>query len=284
MLLEFVPYSGDYSVSIRLESPFPSEEVNVLKYDISLKFFIKDGQVYAEVIKSDMLFDNEEVHDAFNDILLITAKAVDKIIVRLDKSGKAIGFTNLPEILEKRKASRLTVESIYEGDVVKEYLNSMEENLVSSEVAWKALGKNLFYTLFFCGLYKEYGMSKTIDDVLLMNDLLPLQAINIPVRKTFSENREIGENTIQMENSLDDLLLEPASIDLLKTKFPDDPIPEVAFVKINASWSLTPQGKITQAQMTAQVNIEKIFSKQMQIEVNEKLSKYSKNDSWKSQN
>ena len=267
MFLTLSPFSANYSVRIQAESPFPAQEPDYLKYDIEVNFLRKEDSFYlVELKKSEVILNDEEVHDAYNDMVIITAKATERIILKLNEEGKALGFINMSEVLSRWKEAREEVESQYTGEPVKEFLDDMETHLTSPEKTWRALSKSILYSLFFHGLYKNYPL-ETSKDVLELRDLLPEDTIDIPVTKTLFRNEE-GPITIKMDSGEKEIQIEdeqesnsPSSLEENKTY--------KGTIRCQGFYSLEATGKITEAEMTAEVHIPDYHSKRIHIKVSE---------------
>lgn len=268
MNLKYIPYQASYAVSISSECPFFSERKSTLSYDIQVKHLKSEGQEYLiEVSKNNVLMNGEEVHDAFNDMLLITGESINKVVVRMDSNGKVLGLANHDEILKRWFVVREKVESMYQGDIVSVYLDSMQSKLETHETTWKALGKSFFYTTFFSGIYNNYGNALQIQDLITVKDLLPIEGVEINVDKTVSFDTETNSCLLNMKG-LTQAALNQSAKDFFKEHIEHEICPDTCFVELEGNYTIHPtNGSINSITMEAKVTIGMIYQKTMQIDV-----------------
>jgi len=269
MNLKYVPHQASYEVSLFSECPFFSEQKSTLTYDIQVKHIKTEGQEnLIEVSKSNVLMNGEEVHDAFNDILLMTGEALSKVIVRIDIQGKILGLVNHDEINKKWIQVRKTVESMYQGHIVAAYLDSMQSKLETAETLWKALSKSFFYTVFFNGIYHNYENMLSIQAQVIVQDLLPTQDIAVSIDKTIILNSETDGYLINLKGKEHFDGFDQSTKDFFKQNIQIETMPDTCFVELEGSYSIHPKnGSINSITMEAKVTIKGIYQKMMQIDV-----------------
>lgn len=269
MNLKYMPHQASYTVSISSECPFFSERKSTLSYDIEVKHLKIEGQEsLIEVNKSNLLMNGEEVHDAFNDMLLITGGSLDKVVVRVDSNGRVLGLENHDEIKKRWFDLRTYVESMYQGDVICEYLDGMQSKLETSDTMWDALSKCFFYTVFFNGVYNNYGNGLNIQEMITIRDLLPTQGIEIPINKKISLDTETGCCLVSMNGSTQFNQLNYSTQDFFKEHIQLETFPDTCFIELKGDYNVYPKnGSINSITMEAQVTIENIYKKIMQIDV-----------------
>jgi len=269
MNLKYVPHQASYEVSLFSECPFFSEQKSTLTYHIQVKHIKTEGQEnLIEVSKSNVLMNGEEVHDAFNDILLMTGEALSKVIVRIDIQGKILGLVNHDEINKKWIQVRKTVESMYQGHVVAAYLDSMQSKLETTETLWKALSKSFFYTVFFNGIYNNYGNILSIQEQVIVQDLLPTQDVAVRIDKTIILNSETNGYLINLKGKEHFDRFDQSTKDFFKQNIKIETMPDTCFAELEGNYTIHPKnGSINSITMEAQVTIKGIYQKKMQIDV-----------------
>ena len=87
MKITYIPHQANYEVSLSSECSYFKEGKGTLTYDIEVKHIKTEAHVFfIEVNKTNVLMNDAEAHDAFNDMLLLTAEAINKVVVRVNES------------------------------------------------------------------------------------------------------------------------------------------------------------------------------------------------------
>jgi hypothetical protein len=189
MLLKYIPHTASYSVALEVYCSVSDKTEHVITCDVSIKHVKTEGSLhYVEVKKRNTIADGQEINDAYNDILLITAEALDTIVYKVDNSGRITGIDNYPDILSKWVDIRKKVELTYSGNEVESLLDGMQEILQSQDRLWKALQIDYFNTVFFNGLYGDYGINNYRKDEKVIYDLLPEDGIPVNIGKTLRDD------------------------------------------------------------------------------------------------
>ncbi|MBC7388130.1 MAG: hypothetical protein H7329_02870 [Opitutaceae bacterium] len=269
MDLRYKPFEASYNVKITSECPFFDEDISTLTYEIHVRHLKTENSFhYVEVTKSNVVMNEEEVQDAFNDVLLLTAGAIEKVIIKMDVSGKALAIANFDEVRKKWFEIRKMVESSYQGETISEYLDTMEEKLSSPEILWKALNRSYFNTVFFNGIYKDYGFEKVLEEEMLIPDLLPTQLVGSVITKKISieENGEEYKISLNGTEAFDEFT--PKTRDFFKEEAGIDILPETSMVKVNATYCVSKTNHaILSAQMESECILGGVYSKKLSIEL-----------------
>lgn len=269
MKITYIPHQASYEVSLSSECPFFNEGKSTLTYDIEVKHLKSEGDVHLiEVSKTNVLMNDEEVHDAFNDVLLITAEAINKVVVRVDQSGTVLGLENFDEIKKKWSDVRRNVEEMYQGKVISDYLDGMQSKLQNPEVLWNALSKSFFYTVFFNGIYKNYIDATCLKEEMIIRDLLPTQGVGVLVDQGLLFDTEEDAYLLSMKGTEEFDGISQLTKDFFKDHAHTDMLPEMCLVEIEGTYSILPaNGSINSISMEAQVSYDTFYRKNMQIEI-----------------
>ena len=272
MKITYIPHQANYEVSLSSECPFFNEGKSTLTYDIEVKHIKSEGQVsFIEVRKTNVLMNDEEVQDAFNDVLLMTAEAINKVVVRVNESGTVLGLANFEEIKKKWFDVRKVVEQMYQGEVISDYLDGMQAKLESPEVLWSALSKSLFYTVFFNGIYKNYVDAKCLQEEMIIRDLLPTQGVGVLVDQRLLMDTEEDAYLLSMKGTEEFDGINQATKDFFKDHAKTNVLPEMCLVEIEGTYNILPtNGAINSISMEAQVTYDTFYRKNMQIEITKK--------------
>lgn len=269
MKITYIPHQANYGVSLSSECSFFNEGKSTLTYDIEVKHLKTEGQIsFIEVRKTNVLMNDEEVHDAFNDMLLLTAEAINKVVVRVNERGSVLGLVNFDEIKNKWFAIRKVVEETYQGEVISDYLDGMQAKLESPEVLWNALSKSFFYTVFFNGIYKNYIDATCLQEEMIIRDLLPTQSVGVRVDQGLLMDTEEETYVLSMKGTEEFDGINQLTKDFFKDQAQADLLPEMCLVELDGKYTILPtNGAIKSATMEAQVTYDTFFRKNMQIEI-----------------
>jgi len=272
MEITYIPHQASYEVALSSECPFFNEGKSTLTYDIEVKHIKSQGHIsFIEVSKTNVLMNDEEVHDAFNDMLLITAEAINKVVVRVNESGRVLGLSNFEEIKGKWLDARKIVEETYHGEVITNYLDGMQDKLESPEILWSALSKSFFYTVFFNGIYKNYIDSKCLQEEMIIRDLLPTQGVGALVDQGVLLDTESEAYLLSMKGIEEFDGINQLTKDFFKLHAHADVLPEMCLVEIEGTYHILPtNGAIKSITMEAQVTYDTFYRKNMQIEITKK--------------
>jgi hypothetical protein len=270
MKITYIPHQANYEVSLSSECSFFNEGRSTLTYDIEVKHIKTEANVFfIEVSKTNVLMNDEEVHDAFNDMLLITAEAINKVIVRVNESGTVLGLSNFEEIKKKWFHVRSMVEEMYKGDIITNYLDGMQTKLESPEILWSALSKSFFYTVFFNGIYKNYIDSKSPQQEMIIRDLLPTQGVGVLVDQSILLDKEEDAFLLSMKGMEEFDGINQHTKDFFKGQ--TEALPEMCLVEIEGTYNIVPSnGAINSINMEANVTYDTFYRKNMQIEITKK--------------
>ena len=273
MKITYIPHQASYEVSLSSECLFFKEEKSRLTYDIEVKHLKTEGQIsFIEVRKTNVLMNDEEVHDAFNDMLLLTAEAINKVVVQVNEKGSVLGLVNFEEIKNKWFDIRKVVEETYQGEVISDYLDGMQAKLKSPEVLWNALSKSFFYTVFFNGIYKNYIDATCLQEEMIIRDLLPTQGVGVLVDQGLLLNTEEDAYVLSMKGTEEFDGINQLTKDFFKDQAQADLLPEMCLVEIEGTYNILPtNGAINSVTMEAQVTYDTFYRKNMQIEIIKKL-------------
>ena len=272
MKITYIPHEASYQVSLSSECSFFNEGKNTLTYDIEVKHIKSEGQVYfIEVSKTNVLMNDEEVQDAFNDVLLMTAEAINRVVVRVNDSGTVIGLANFEEIKKKWFDVRKVVEETYQGEVISDYLDGMQAKLESPEILWNALSKSFFYTVFFNGIYKKYIDAKCLQEEMIIRDLLPTQGVGVLVDQRLLMDTEEDAYLLSIKGTEEFDGINELTKDFFKDHAKTGGLPEMCLVEIEGTYNILPaSGVINRISMEAQVTYDTFYRKNMQIEITKK--------------
>lgn len=269
MKITYIPHQASYEVSLSSECPFFNEGVSTLTYDIEVNHLKSEGLIsFIEVRKKNVLMNKEEVQDAFNDMLLITAEAINKVIIHVDETGSVLGLANFEEIKKKWFDVRKVVEEMYQGEVISDYLDGMQAKLESPEILWNALSKSFFYTVFFNGIYKNYIDSKSLQEEMIIRDLLPTQGVGVLVDQRLLTDTEEDACLLSMKGTEEFDGINELTKDFFKDHAKTGALPEMCLVEIEGTYNILPaSGVINRISMEAQVTYDTFYRKNMQIEI-----------------
>ena len=269
MKITYIPHQASYEVSLYSECPFFNEGVSTLTYDIEVNHLKSEGLIsFIEVRKKNVLMNKEEVQDAFNDMLLITAEAISKVIIHVDETGSVLGLANFEEIKNKWFEVRRNIEETYQGEVIKNYLDNMQAKLESPEVLWNALSKSFFYTVFFNGIYKNYIDSKCLQEEMIIRDLLPTQGVGVLVDQNVLLDTEEGAYVLLIKGMEEFDGINPLTKEFFKDQAQADKLSKMCLVEIEGAYKILPSnGAINSITMEAQVSYDTFYRKKMRIEI-----------------
>lgn len=272
MKIEYMPHQASYEVILSSECPFFNEGKSTLRYDIEIKHIKSEGLgSFIEVSKKNMLMNEEEIHDAFNDLLLITAEALNKVVVQVNESGSVLALSNFEEIKKKWIDARMIVEATYQGDVITNYLNDMQTKLVSPEVLWNALSKSFFYTVFFNGIYKNYINDQCLQEEMTIRDLLPTQSVGVRMDQKLLVDTEEGAYVLSVKGKEEFDGINQVTKDFFKDYAQAKALPEMCLVEIEGTYKILPEtGAISSITMEAKVLYDTFYQKSMQIGITKK--------------
>lgn len=269
MNLKYIPHLASYSVCLSSVCPFFSDKKSTLAYDIQVRHLktLKEEH-YIEIKKTNTLLNEEELHDAFNDMLLQTAVVLDTVIVRMDNNGKLVGLSNYNEIKQKWFRTRARVSDMYQGDTATRYLDQMQMKLETQEILWDTLNKSFFHTVFFNGIYNNYKNTFSTQQEMVVWDLLPAQEIEITVEKKIQVNKETDVLLMFIKGDEKSSVLDQRSKDFFKNIVQADLIPDSCIVAVEGVYTIHPKNaSIDSITMEMNVSIENIYQKKMQINV-----------------
>ncbi|MBC7450448.1 MAG: hypothetical protein H7259_03055, partial [Cytophagales bacterium] len=269
MNLSYIPNDANYQVSLSSSGSFHDDEVRTLNYEVSIRHLNKDDQWnYIEIRKSNLLMNNEEMQDAFNDVLLQTAEVMNTVVVKMNTSGYAIGIQNHAEIRDKWITIRKKVEDMYYGKELASYLDAMQEKLNSPETLWEALSKSFLYTTFFNGIYKNYGEGKKAQGGMVIRDLLPTEIISTAIDKELKTDTVSGISIISVKEQQNIHVLHPDTQHFFKNEYPTNAFPGKAHLAIVGQYYIKQNsGSIQQINMEALIRLDAFYYKKLQIEI-----------------
>lgn len=269
MKITYIPHQANYEVSLSSECSYFKEGKGTLTYDIEVKHIKTEANVFfIEVNKTNVLMNDAEAHDAFNDMLLLTGEAINKVVVRVNESGMLLGLSNFEEIKKKWLHARNMAEDMYKGHIISNYLEGMQKKFDSAEILWNALSKNLFYTAFFNGIYKNYIDSKNDEHEMIIRDLLPTQGVGVLVNQTLALDKEENDFILSMKGIEAFDGISQHTKDFFKGKTKLETLPEMCLVEVEATYNIVPStGVINSIAMEAKVSYDDFYQKNMHIEI-----------------
>ncbi|WP_163217762.1 hypothetical protein [Bacteroides sp. 224] len=136
-------------MNIIAESEFQKSS-NELTYDIAYQYIEKKKQGHlVRLNKSNVRLNDKIILNLFDDILQKVSKCLYQLDILTDDAGSIIEITNWERIKELWFVQRSEVELTYKGNIVTEFLDKMEANLVDSKSFHELINGDLF-TFFFC--------------------------------------------------------------------------------------------------------------------------------------
>lgn len=269
MKITYIPHQANYEVSLSSECAYFKEGKGTLTYDIEVKHIKTEVNVFfIEVNKTNVQMNDAEAHDAFNDMLLRTAEALNKVIIRVNASGIALGLSNFEEIKKKWLHARSMVEEMYQGNIISNYLDGMQKKFESAETLWNILGKNFFYAVFFNGIYKNYVDSISQGQEMIIRDLLPTQGVGVLVDQTLllDENEDAFILSMKGMEAFDGI--SQHTKDFFKGKRQSEALPETCLVEMEGKYTIAPSnGAIKSISMEGKVSYDTFYQKNMYIEI-----------------
>ena len=269
MRITYIPHQANYEVSLSSECAYFKEGKGTLTYDVEVKHIKTEAHVFfIEVNKTNVLMNDAEAHDAFNDMLLLTAEAINKVVVRVNESGVLLGLSNFKKKKKKWLHARNMAEDMYKGHIISNYLEGMQKKFESAEILWNALGKNLFYTAFFNGIYKNYIDSESNEQEMIIRDLLPTQGVGILVNQTLSLDKEEDTFIVSIKGMEEFDGISQHTKDFFKGKSQLEALPEMCLVEVEGTYNIAPStGVINSIRMEAKVSYDDFYQKSMYIEI-----------------
>ncbi|WP_312079338.1 LysM domain-containing protein [Chryseobacterium sp.] len=155
--IDFNPKNSflNYGVVIKIEN---GENQNELKYDTSVRWMkFEDKLHYFEINRTSNLFINEEEVNEMADLLAYkTSKVLYPLTVSVDEHGKLNDIENIFEYKKRWTAVKDEVYKEYEGEIVDQYCQKIENILNEPDALLIYLKNDYFLRTFFFGIYQKF--------------------------------------------------------------------------------------------------------------------------------
>ncbi len=206
-------FQQNYGVRIEIEK---ENTVQELKYETSVKWIkTEDDLHYFEIDRLTTIFLNEEEVNNIADLLAYkTSKVLYPLYVSVDKTGRLEQVENIPIYHSRWEKIKEDVYKEFEGEVVDNYLNQIENILSTETELLSYLIKNDFFirTLFF-GIYQNFGSKYHIKGnstfPIIKNSNEPNYSISLEIDPIIDEYDMIwidGNGKLKEERTIDDFI------------------------------------------------------------------------------
>ncbi len=193
-----------YGVMITLEN---GEEKNELKYETSVKWVQKYGDFHIfEIDRTSKLYINEEEANDIADLLAYeTSKVLFPMHLMVDEDGNWEEVAKCNIYPERWKTVKIHLQKEFEGEMVENYFQKIEEILETPEqINIYMTGDFFLRTLFlgFCINYgKDFTKEKHIGFPVIENPIEPVYKINFKIDPYLDDYNLIN---VEMQGILED--------------------------------------------------------------------------------
>jgi hypothetical protein len=164
ILTRFIPFKGiiPYTALLKIRTKADKKSVeNELLFDFDYEIVESYKKEYLiRLQKKDMTLNGLSILNAFDDILMETGKALWKLELLIDEKGGLSELINKKEIRDIWKNKRQQIEETYKGNVVKEYLDAMQNTVYDDNLLTTSVESDLLVRFLFNKLYCGYQLEQ----------------------------------------------------------------------------------------------------------------------------
>jgi len=157
-LFELNPYNSfyNYEVSIIIEK---ENNANEIKYYASVRWISSENNLhYFEIDRiSDMYVNGEEINEIADTLAYKTSSVLYPLRISVDKTGRFNSVENYKVFRQRWNGIKEEVYKDFEGEIVEEYLQKMEEVIEVPEVITLLVRNDFFIRTLFFGVCQKYG-------------------------------------------------------------------------------------------------------------------------------
>jgi phage anti-repressor protein len=174
------------------------DEVNTLKYEVSVKCVDKEPQEYhlLEIDRISKVYINDEEANAIADEIAEKVSSIlYPLVVVVNKEGVWQDIYNYWDIAERWKKKKQDILEEYEGEQTQQYIATCDHSLENRANLKYTLNDDLFLNAFFSGIYVNYTeqlvFENTIEFPLLDETTKVEYAVEQKIEKYIDEYNHI---------------------------------------------------------------------------------------------
>jgi hypothetical protein len=151
----FKDFKAQYAVEIIIKQGL--EEPNNVTYKVNVHYSWEKRNPYylVQVTKTHFLVNFKIPDSMLEEIILISQKAIEKCVFKVDGSNRIIDLHNHDEIVKSWKTIKKQLQQENEGATFEQYIALFEKSLLDKEALLQKLKKDTFIKQYFFPIFEQ---------------------------------------------------------------------------------------------------------------------------------
>ncbi|APU09412.1 hypothetical protein A5M85_03680 [Cellulophaga lytica] len=160
------------------------------EYDYTYEFVLKKNEVYVDYKIPNLLAE---------DFAISLAKPLYPIHTKINKKGKLIGVTNQQEIFKRWEKAKPKILNYFKSPFANEQIQIANKAYQSTIAIEKAIQRDVFFTLYFSGVYNKYLSKLEISNTVNIPFYPFITAIQYQVKQTIQPFLNANNNIVMQQ-------------------------------------------------------------------------------------
>lgn len=197
LFCDFRLLNHTYGVVLHLET---QKEEKRIHYSTALNCTKEFEFVYNLTLhKNQVYIDYKAPNMLAEDLANSLAKPLYPIEVQIGRSATLLGVTNQPQIQQRWEIEKPKLSRYFKSAIAEEQINAVDAAYKNRTAIEKALQRDLFFSLYFSGLYTKYFTSLQINNTVNIPIYPFLKGIKYDIKQSVSPFLNANGNIVMQQ-------------------------------------------------------------------------------------
>lgn len=187
----------NYGIVLQIKT---QKETNRVHYTTTINYEEEYDYTYDLILKKNEVYVDYKIPNLLaEDFAVSLAKPLYPIHTKINKKGKLIGVTNQQEIFKRWKKAKPKISNYFKSPLAEEQIQIANKAYQSTIAIEKAIQRDIFFTLYFSGVYNKYLSKLEISNTVNIPFYPFITAIQYQVKQTIQPFLNANNNIVMQQ-------------------------------------------------------------------------------------